>query len=67
MTKTKQTKNQIVDHLFSAYYVSKKLYQEQPYSEYWRGCESEAWHIIFMTDLADEYFKWEAENHQYYD
>lgn len=62
------TKKQIItDCIFSAYYISKKMYKEKPYSEYLRGCESEAWHIIFTANLADEYFKWETENAQYYD
>ena len=58
-------KSQIIEHLFSAYCVTKVLLNEKG-GDYWRGCESEAWHIIFMCGLADEYFKWEKENGQFY-
>ena len=59
-------KAQIIDQIFVSYFVAKKMYEEKPYSEYLRGCESQAWHVIFMADLADAYFKWESENAQYY-
>lgn len=57
----------IKNEIFAMYFVAKKLLAEHPNSEYWIGSASQAWHTIFMLNLADEYFKWEKENAQYYE
>ena len=60
-------KEKMKNEIFAMYLVSKKLLAEHSDDRYWFGCESQAWHTIFMLDLADEYFEWEKENAQYYE
>ena len=59
------TKKSLIENIFINYCVSKVLLKEKG-TEYWVGSEADAWHIIFISGLADEYFKWEKENGQYY-
>ena len=56
------TKQKMKEEIFAMYLATKKLLEENPNDRYWFGSESQAWHTIYMLDLADEYFDWEKEN-----
>lgn len=58
-------KADIINEIFAEYLVAKTLYERYK-TEYWKGSEQQAWHLIFSLGLADEYSKWEKENEKYY-